>query len=253
MRNPTHRRLLAFLAVAATVALTISACTSGSAKVAAKEAPEVVQGIEAGVNSVKSMLGDLMGTTQGTEHELPTAFQKAADRAAAGKTLESSKEKIDALGSALQQIADTIGEAVKLDTSVLPHEASQLAAAAIYNDGGPEFATYVEGLSAKLLRGLYCNSLSKMIDSATTQQADAAGVNYDPLDGAADALDYAKQLISPPYPSYGRFVNLGTVVDGAVSAASRWVGSAQKIVESPTGQIRQANIYYFRTCVARSK
>jgi hypothetical protein len=232
------------LAVAVVVVLTASSCTA-----TVKESPAILKGMSAGADDLRSLFGDLAAATKTADHESPSAFQKAVDAAKAGKTLESSKAQIDALSGSIHQFVEIVGEAIGFDTKILPAEASKLAAASLIGDGGPEFRAYVDELAAKTLRGVLCNGLRGGIDDATAQQADAAGLDYDPIATADQALHYLQEQLDANVTGYGPFIDLQTLARSAVGTATSWVGSFDAIYTSPTGTIRQANIYYFRVCV----
>ncbi|MFF1633280.1 hypothetical protein [Leifsonia sp. NPDC058248] len=245
MRNPAHGRLWTGLALTVTVTLALTACHGDPPPSVIKE------GIAAAKSDLKAIFGDLSATARAGEHDAPPVFTKATTSSEVDTAGDQLIRELNEYKDAYARIGTAAQTAMDIDLGI-PDDAYALAAAAFMGgDRNPKFEQYVDELAEKLVRGLMCQGLRKVIDAQAQAEEQRSGIDYQPIDPNL-ALTYVIDRLNEFSHDWAPYINSAKLAEDATGKAQAIIESVDGIITAPNGTIRQADFLYLRSCVVKS-
>ena len=252
--------------VGALCLLCLAAC-SGGAGTGARIAVVLRGGVDDAGTTLQAHMDDLTQMTQRSRIVVPRSLQSAldeADDAARSGAVMTSEERgliasAEQYATAYNRLNSALQFAVGWESG-LSDDIARLIAVSRSNSTelSEEFASYLRTLEERVLRGLMCSATRSALDDlgeaqATQQQAvydffpySGAGVQnfmtqelsiWDGVDEVIDVVQLAEQTVEQH--------------DKYVSEFNQQMDGLTDVIESPSGTLANANIVYFRVCVAR--
>ena len=243
-------RSFAVVAAALALALVLTGCSSGS-----KLGAVLAKGASEASTELRPLTDDLLHAAQSGEVKAPGALTTA------GRSIPSSglSEAERAAAAKVQQWLKTVefwNGAVAWATgweSGLPDESVALVRAALRADVDPAFARQVDDLAERLLRSATCQTARQLIDSAAEEAADPAYELSDPVDEPG-MVSFLRAVLYDDWDadSVEAVVDLAALGSSVVGTVKKWSETLTAVYESPNGTVRQANVFYLRSCVAKA-
>ncbi len=212
-------------------------------------------------------MDDLTQMTQQSRIEIPRSLRSALDEAkgASKSGAEMTSEERALIASAEQYATayNRLNSALQFADEWelgLPDDITRLIA--LSRPSGTElteeFALYLRTLEERALRGLMCSATRTALDDLGEAQATQQQAVYDafPYSGAG-VQDFMTQELSM-WQGVTEVLDVVELVEQTIEQHDRYIGEFNEqvdgitdIIESPTGSLANANIVYFRVCVAK--
>ncbi|MGN7797806.1 hypothetical protein [Leifsonia sp. 22587] len=233
------------------IALLVTGCGGGS------RLSLLARGASEASSELRPLSDDLLHAAQKGAVKTPSALEDAAAGIPASGLSDAERAAAARVERWVKVIAFWNG-AVKWSTgweTGLGDEATGLVGAALIADAKPAFRQQVDDLTERLLRNLTCQTARKYIDAAAQEAEGESGLLYDPaVPSDRPAIeDFARGVLYADWDDQGveAAIDLAALAVSIVGTVQTWEKTLRSIIDSPDGTIRQANIFYLRSCVAK--
>lgn len=235
-------------------ALTLASCSTGS-----RLTPMLSEAASQGAAAFAPVSDDILTSARVGAIKIPPGLREALDNVPTGG-LSTSDEALLSTARNWDSTLSFWNRAIDFATgwdSGLSDEAASLVALSMYvDDVDPRFAQQIDDLIERLLRSATCQGARQGLDAASAAVADQAGLTYDaslPTDETGMEA-FLRGVLEQEWDaaSLQATIDLLGLASRSVARANEWVNGMNDVIESPNGTLLQANIFYFRACVARA-
>jgi hypothetical protein len=239
------------------LALTLAGCR-------ASLPPDVVSDLENAIEvtqvSTGSGVEDFRTLTVLTHVEVPQSLTIAlseADKATkSGSALSDEHGRLVAQAKQWERFASRVNVALSEISTIefqISEDAFRLIHGRFFTNAEPpaDLQNYLAALEQRVLKGLWCDALHFGLDEAGAQQASLEKPNYEFVGDNAQAVDAFIRSNLPAGENLEGLVDVAGLAVDSIKQSNKYLISAFKVIEAPTGTLAVANLAYFRSCVAQ--
>jgi hypothetical protein len=150
------------------------------------------------------------------------------------------------------RLASERGSEISTIEFQISEDALRLIQGRILSNSSPptDLQNQLAALEQRVLKGLWCDALHFGLDKAGAQQAALETPNYEFIGDNAPAVDAFIRSNLAGWNNFDGSVDVAGLAVDSIKQSNKYLVSAFKVIEAPTGTLAVANLAYFRSCVA---
>jgi hypothetical protein len=189
---------------------------------------------------------------------LTAALREADEAIESGRALSDEHEKLLAQARQWESYASRVNVALSEISTIefqITEDALRLIHGRFLTNASPPagLQDQLAALEQRVLKGLWCDALHFGLDKAGTEQAALEMPNYEFIGDTAQAVDAFIRANLTASSNFEGVVDVTGLAVDSIKQSNKYLVSAFKVIEAPTGTLAVANLAYFRSCVATAR